>query len=298
MDLKYSIRCIDQCLEEVGKAGSKIFRCLDMRNGFWNQVLRETDRHYTAFTIPGIGQLQWTVTAQGLCGAPAAFSRLMDTIMEGASNVIRYVDNVLIHSATHEAHIAHLRHAIQWTHRAGLALNPEKCIFGSTTVEYLGNTISADGVRPGKDKTQAIKDITEPKTMKQQKSFLGLTNYFRSYVKGFARVASDLNALTKKNTKWKEADGLPRRSKKAFKAIKAAISSRPVMAYPNNNGRFHLYVNAALGDSKDEGRLGAALWQEDKHGIKQVIGYASRRLTTSEKNYQRSLQKCKQQSTE
>jgi hypothetical protein len=54
MDLKYIICCIDQCLEEVGKAGSKIFSYLDMRNGFWNQVLRETDRHYTAFTIPGM----------------------------------------------------------------------------------------------------------------------------------------------------------------------------------------------------------------------------------------------------
>jgi hypothetical protein len=59
LNSKYSIRCIDQCLEEVGKAGSKIFSCLGMRNnGYWNQVLRETDRHFTAFTIPGIGQLQ------------------------------------------------------------------------------------------------------------------------------------------------------------------------------------------------------------------------------------------------
>jgi hypothetical protein len=173
--------------------------------------------------------LQWTVTAQGLCGAPAAFSRLMDTIMEGALNVITYVDDVLIHSATHEAHIAHLRHAIQRTHKAGLALNPKKCIFCSTTVEYVGHTISLDGVRPGKDKTQAMKDITEPKTMNQPKSFIGLANYLRSYVKGFARVASDLNALTRQNTKLKEADGLPKRSKEAFKAIKAAISSRPVM---------------------------------------------------------------------
>jgi hypothetical protein len=61
---------------------------------------------------------------------------LMMTIMEGASNVITYVDDMLIHSATHEAHIAHLRHAIQRTHKAGLALNPKKCIFGSTSVEY------------------------------------------------------------------------------------------------------------------------------------------------------------------
>jgi hypothetical protein len=209
----------------------------------------------------------------------------MDTIMEGASNVITYVDDVLIHSATHEAHIAHLKQAIQRTHKAGLALNPKKCIFGSTTVEYLGHTILSDGVRPEKDKTQTVKDITEPKTMKQLKSFIGLANYFWSYVKGFARVASNLHALTKQSTKWKEADGLPKRSKKAFKAIKAAISSRPVMAYPNNNGRFYLYVNAALGNSKDKGRLCAALWQEDEHGIKQVIGYASRRLMASEKDY-------------
>jgi hypothetical protein len=196
----------------------------------------------------------------------------MDTIMEGASNVITYVNDVLKHSATPKAHIAHLRQAIEGTHKAGLALNPKKCIFGSTTVEYLGHTISSDGVRPGKDKTQAVKDFMEPKTMKQLKSFIGLANYIRSYVKGFAHVAGDLHTLTKQNAKWKEEDGLPRRSKEAFKAIKAAIYSRLVIAYPNNNGRFHLYINAALGNSKDKGGLDAALWQEDNKGIKQVIG--------------------------
>jgi hypothetical protein len=162
-----------------------------MQNRFWNQVLLETDRHFTAFTIPGIGQLQWTVTAQELCGAPAVFSRLMDTIMKGVSNVIRYVDDVLIHSARHKARISHLRHAIQRTHKARLALNPKMCIFGSTKVEYLGHTISSDGVIPGNNKTQAVKEITEPKTMKQLKSFIGLANFFRSYVRGFARVAGD-----------------------------------------------------------------------------------------------------------
>jgi hypothetical protein len=64
-----------------------------------------------------------------------------------------YVDDVLIHSATHKAHVAHLRRAVKCTHKAGLALNPKKCIFGSTTLELLGHTILSDGVRPGKDKT-------------------------------------------------------------------------------------------------------------------------------------------------
>jgi hypothetical protein len=112
---------------------------------------------------------------------------------------------------------------IQRTHKAGLALNPKKCIFGSITVEYLGHTILSDGVRPGKDKTQAVKEITEPKRMKQLNSFIGLANYFRSYVKGFAGVAGNLLALTKQNVKWNKADGLPKRSKEAFEAIKASI---------------------------------------------------------------------------
>jgi hypothetical protein len=86
----------------------------------------------------------------------------------------------------------HSTHPQSWT-----SAKPKKCIFGSTTIEYLGHTISSDGVRPGKDKTQTMKDITEPKKMKQLKSFIGLANYFRSYFKGFACVESDLNELTR-----------------------------------------------------------------------------------------------------
>jgi hypothetical protein len=53
LDSKYSICCIDHCLEEVDKAGSKIFSCLDMRNGFWNQVHQKTDRHFTPVQYQG-----------------------------------------------------------------------------------------------------------------------------------------------------------------------------------------------------------------------------------------------------
>jgi hypothetical protein len=76
-----------------------------------------------------------------------------------------------------------------------------------------------------------------------------------------------------------------RTTKKVKRSVRGDQSSDIIKtsnSIPNNNGRFHLYVEAALGNSKEEGRLGAALWQEDEHGIKQVIEYASRRLTASE----------------
>jgi hypothetical protein len=288
---KYSIRTIDQCIEEVGLAMSKVFSCLDMTNGFWQQSLREGDRPYTSFTIPGQGQFQWTVTAQGLQGAPAAFSRLMDEIMVGARNVITYIDDVLIHSPNHTEHVEHMCEAIDRVSNAGLMLNAKKCIFGASSVEYLGHTIAHDGTRPGLDKTKALAEMKVPTTMKQLKSFIGLANYFRPYIKNFSRIANDLHALTRKGSGWQEGS-LPVRATAAYETLKAGITSRPVMQYPQRLGQYHLFVDAALGDGTDEGGLGAALFQESagsvsdgSDGHKRPVGYASRRLKTHEKNY-------------
>jgi len=154
---KYSIRTIDQCLEEIGRSGSKLFSCLDLTNGFWQLKLSDASRPFTAFTIPGKGQFQWKVTPQGLMGAPASFSRLMDLIMSDAENIITYIDDVLVHSRDHASHIRHLAVALNRIRLAHLRLNPKKCIFAATSVQYLGHTITANGVMPGKDKTAAIR---------------------------------------------------------------------------------------------------------------------------------------------
>ena len=119
MSDKYSIRTIDECLESIGRSGSTVFSCLDLTNGYWQLQLRPSDRPFTAFTIPGKGQFQWTTCPQGLMGAPASFSRLMDLIMEDAEHVISYLDDVLIHSSDHKSHIAHLAAALvpEWDAR-------------------------------------------------------------------------------------------------------------------------------------------------------------------------------------
>ena len=212
---RYSIRTIDQCLEEIGRAGSTVFSCLDLTNGFWQLQLRESDRHFTAFTIPGLGQFEWLVTPQGLMGAPASFSRLMDKIMSDAENIITYIDDVLIHSGDHEKHLIHVEEALKRLRQAHLRLNVGKCIFGATSVQYLGHTLTAKGVKPGKDKTAAIREVEPPKTLKQLKAFLGLANYFRSFIPSFAKIAAPLFALTRKETIWKNAT-LPEEAINAF----------------------------------------------------------------------------------
>ena len=106
---RYSIRTTDQCIEEIGRAGSKIFSCLDLTSGFWQLKLDPALRPYSAFTVPGMGKYPWKVMPFGLMGGPASFSRLMDLIMEGADNTITYIDDIMVHSSSHADHLKHLR---------------------------------------------------------------------------------------------------------------------------------------------------------------------------------------------
>ena len=281
---KYSIRTIDECVEQVGRAGSKVFSCLDLTSGFWQLRLTTESRPYTAFTIPGMGQYQWIMSPMGLHGTPGTFSRLMDAIMAEAQNVVTFMDDILIHSHNHKAHLQHLKDALLRLAKAGLKLNPNKCIFGAEEVEYLGHTITSKGVRPGKDKTQAIKEAPQPVNQKQLKSFIGLINYFRGYITNFARRAAPLYKLTRQDSPWTQGP-LPERAKDAFLDLRTAITGRPVLAFPNPRGQYHLYVDAALGDEVNEGGLGAVLMQEDSQGRQHPVGYASRRLADHEKNY-------------
>jgi hypothetical protein len=109
---RYALRTIDECLETVGRAGSKVYLALNCSSAFWQLQLQPSDRPFTAFTIPGKGQYHWRTCPQGLMGAPVSFSRLMDVLLADAENVLTYIDNVLLHSRSHEEHLKHLSAAI------------------------------------------------------------------------------------------------------------------------------------------------------------------------------------------
>lgn len=190
-------------------------------------------RPYTAFTLIGVGQFQWTTTPMGLMGSPASFSRLMELILAEAKNVITFIDDVLIHSRTHQEHIPHVSNALRCIKKANLKLNPSKCIFGASEVAYLGHTLTSNGIKPGKDKAGAIRAAKPPTSVKQVKSFMGLCNYFRGYINRFATRAAPLFALTRQDTQWTGGE-LPERAEEAFYDLREAISSSPILAFPQN----------------------------------------------------------------
>jgi hypothetical protein len=165
-------------------------------------------------------------------GAPASFSRLMDVLLADAENVLTYIDNVLVHSQTHEQHLKHLAAAIDKIGTANLRLNPKKCVFRLDSVQYLGHTLSGEGVRPGQDKAKEMQSAQPPRSVKELRLFCGLANYFTSYIIQFAIKAAPLFRLTRQDSDWKGGD-MPPEASSAFLRLRDKILSRPVMVYPN-----------------------------------------------------------------
>ena len=83
-----------------------------------------------------------------------------------------------------------------------MKLNPKKCSFVKQQIEYLGHVVTPEGIFPDPGKVEVVMKFPTPASLKELKSFLGLANYYRQFIKGFSEIASPLNGLTKKGAKF------------------------------------------------------------------------------------------------
>ena len=125
-------------------------------------------------------------------------------------------------------------------------------------VHYLGYNISGEGIRPGEEKMKAIQDFPTPDTPKKIREFIGLANYFRFLLPGFAEHSAKLTDLFKKDSSYKSGP-LPDQARQAFAALQSGLSSNPLVAHPSADRDFILTSDAATGDSEHPGGMGACL---------------------------------------
>jgi len=109
-----------------------------------------------------------------------------------------YIDDVIIFTKLWKEHLQNLDAVLADIKKAGMTLRLSKCRFAKNRTKYLGHEVGGGYRSPMVDKVQAIKDIEEPKTKKLLKSFLGMTGFFRQYLKNYAEIALPLTELTKK----------------------------------------------------------------------------------------------------
>ena len=208
----------------------------------------------------------------GLTNAPAAFMDLMNRIFKAQLDkfMVVVIDDILIYSPTEEEHTNHLRQVLQILREKRLFAKLSKCEFWLKSVAFLGHIISDAGVSVDPKKVEAITNWPRPTNVTEVQSFLGLAGYYRKFVEDFAAIASPLNKLTRKWTKFEWSTAC----EDSFQKLKERLVTAPVLALPSGSGKFTIYSDAS------KNGLGCVLMQNDK-----VIAYASRQLKQYEQNY-------------
>ncbi|XP_046142832.1 uncharacterized protein LOC123988087 [Osmia bicornis bicornis] len=184
---RYPLPLKSDQLDRLSKG--KYFTILDMASGFYQIPVAQDSIEKTAFVTPD-GHYEFLRMPFGLANAPGVFQRAINKALGTLRNSVAlvYIDDVLIPTQTVEEGLKHLELVLQALDAAGFSLNLEKCKFLQTTINYLGREVSAEGVRPGKDKVKALLESPVPNNVKQVRQFMGLASYFRKFIPEFALV--------------------------------------------------------------------------------------------------------------
>ena len=256
--------------------GAKIFTALDLRWGYHNVRIREGDEWKAAFATP-MGLYEPTVMLFGLSNSPATFQRMMDDILRGTEHfTVVYLDDILIYSKNLEEHRKHVIEVLKRLRDNDLFARPEKCVFETDTLEYLGTWIEKGTLRMDKDKVQSIVDWPTPTRVKDIRSFLGFANFYRHFIKGFVNYSRILTNLTKKGKKWEWTE----QEQKAFEFLKESFTKAPVLIMPDEEKQFFLET-----DASDYG-VGVVLSQEGEDNKMHPVAFYSNRLNEHKENYE------------
>ncbi len=236
----------------------------------------QQDIDKTAF-VTRQGLFRFTVMPFGLCNTPATFDRLMELVLKDLNwkVCLIYLDDIIVYSAGFYPAWDRLKMVWRRLRDANLKLKPTKCCLMRAQVPFLGHIVSREGVGVDPAKTEAVERWTTPDNVKDVKAFLDLASYYRRYIPGFSTVAAPMTNLTRQGVDlvWDDA------CEGAFRTLKAALISAPVLAYPTQEGHFTLST-----DASDVG-IGAVLEQDQEEGgqvFKQVIRYAYKTLSDTQ----------------
>ena len=272
----YSFPRTDDLMDTIGRTGARYFSKLDVYSAYHQIKLAKESRHLTTFSANGT-RYRARVLPMGLKTSGLAFQNVMEQLLLKCKyrNAVAYVDDVAIYSPTWERHLEDLDEVLKLFIKGNIKLKSEKCEFGTTKMDFLGFRVNQHGLSPSPDKIWPIKTFPQPKNVGELRSFNGMAQFYKRFIRGFAHVMKPLYELLKggKSFIWTAE------CQKSFESIKAAICTEATLQFPDFDKPFIIFTDAS------DTSCGAVLTQLDSNGFYRPIEFAGKSHTSQEARY-------------
>jgi len=197
----YPLPLITNLVDSMGN--KKLFTKMDSRWGYNNVHIKEGDEWKMAFTTH-VRSFELVVMFFGMMNLPAMFQRIINEIIRDLINEEKmavFVDNVLVGTDGEEGHDEIIEEVLKRLKENNLYVKPEKCLWKTNKINFLGVVMGQGKIEIEEDKVAGVLNWPTPKMVRDIRKLLGLTNYYRYFIKNFIALAKPLNMLTRKDEK-------------------------------------------------------------------------------------------------
>jgi len=215
----------------------------------------------------------------GMTNSPATFQAMMNKILRDMINegkVAAFVDDMLVGTETEEGHDKVVEEVLRRLEKNDLYVKPEKCIWKVKKVPFLGVVMEEGKMEIEEDKVEGVLKWPTPQCIRDVRKFLGLANYYRQFVKDFAKVALPMNKLTRKDERWKWGE----EQQRAFKQLKGVFTTRPVLATPDLDKEFRVEADTSNFAS------GGVLSVKCEDDLWRPVAFISKAFNETKRNYE------------
>ena len=240
--------------------------------------IKEEDEQKIAFSMQE-GSFEPMVMFFGLTNLPATFQIMMNDLLRDLvveERIAVFIDNMMITTETEEGHDEIVEEVLRRLEENDLFVKPEKYMWKVREMGFLGVVIEEDGVKMEKEKVQEVVEWLVPKSVKDVQKFLGLANYYRQFVKDFAKIARPLHEMMRKETKWSWGE----KQQKAFEELKERFITESVLVTLDLDREMRVEV-----DVSNFAIRGVLLMKCEDERWRLVI-YISKLLNEAKKNYE------------
>ena len=250
----------------------KYATAIDLRKGYYHIPLDAETQKLCTTVLPW-GKFSYERLPMGIATSPDVFQKAMNDIFGHLDFVLVYLDDILIMSDDNDSfedHLAKIKIVFNCMAKSGMKVNLIKTEFFQNQIDYLGYTLTPNGIKPQTKKVEAIERILPPKNKKHLRSFLGMVNYYRDLWPQRSHILAPLSALisSKVPYKWEPVH------QKAFEAAKRMVLRDTMLAYPDFSKPFHIYTDAS------DYQLGGVIMQDNK-----PLAFYTRKLNSAQSKY-------------